>query len=119
MITKNILVALVVLVSCVYATRFRVNKGCVTFQRGDGRIFGQCSGKGLDVSPPITVWGRLEGGKGQKTKAGCKKEFHWPSNYGEVFYGADNCLYDAKSNRIDGQCCDGGGGDEVFNPYRG
>lgn len=37
---------------------------------------------------------------------GCQLNARWPRNYGQVFFGADNCLYDASSNRIDGQCCD-------------
>lgn len=38
---------------------------------------------------------------------GCYKELSWPSYYGDIYWGADNCLYDAKAQKIDGgQCCD-------------
>lgn len=29
-------------------------------------------------------------------KPNCKKTFEWPSYYGDVYFGADNCLYDSK-----------------------
>jgi len=28
--------------------------------------------------------------------AACGMVFSWPSYYGDVYYGADNCLYDAR-----------------------
>ncbi|KAH7237867.1 meiotically up-regulated gene family-domain-containing protein [Fusarium solani] len=37
--------------------------------------------------------------------ATCKLQARWPANYGDIYYGADGCLYDSGSNKILDQCC--------------
>ncbi|KAJ2978787.1 hypothetical protein NQ176_g3624 [Zarea fungicola] len=52
---------------------------------------------------------------------GCQLNARWPRNYGQVFFGADNCLYDASGSRIDNQCCgtpDSSHSGSTINPWR-
>ncbi|KAI5460953.1 hypothetical protein BGZ63DRAFT_425415 [Mariannaea sp. PMI_226] len=53
-------------------------------------------------------------------KATCQLQARWPSNYGDVYFGADGCLYDSQSNKIFNQCCstpDINNSGDVVNPY--
>jgi hypothetical protein len=40
-----------------------------------------------------------------KQSAKCELQASWPANYGDVYFGADGCLYDSESNKISNQCC--------------
>ncbi|KAG6807978.1 hypothetical protein H0H92_005845, partial [Tricholoma furcatifolium] len=50
---------------------------------------------------------------------GCQLDASWPSYYGDIYFGDDNCLYDGNGQNINGQCCNvgSGGTQEVPNPY--
>jgi len=41
----------------------------------------------------------------ENVQPGCQLDASWPSNYGDVYFGADNCLYDS-SGKISGKCMD-------------
>ncbi|KAI5461913.1 hypothetical protein BGZ63DRAFT_423235 [Mariannaea sp. PMI_226] len=52
--------------------------------------------------------------------ATCELQAYWPNSYGDIYFGADGCLYDSQSNRIFNQCCvppDANNSGEVINPY--
>jgi hypothetical protein len=52
--------------------------------------------------------------------AKCELQARWPANYGDVYFGADGCLYDSKSNKIFNQCCstpDINNSGPTVNPY--
>ncbi|XP_014551082.1 hypothetical protein COCVIDRAFT_31332 [Bipolaris victoriae FI3] len=83
------------LLSYTSATFFHVNRGCIYLNdiyicAPSSRVIGNGVSK---------VEARLD------KPDHCVKTFRWPSYYQDVYYGADNCLYDASSNRIDNQCC--------------
>lgn len=66
-----------------------------------------------------TIYAGFSGDSSQyKVQAGCKLSAVWPHNYGDIYFGADNCLYDSQGNRIFGQCCETNH-DMVTNPYWG
>jgi hypothetical protein len=53
-------------------------------------------------------------------KATCELQARWPANYGDVYFGADGCLYDSSSNKIFDQCCgtpDPNNNGLTINPY--
>ncbi|KAK6821176.1 meiotically up-regulated family-domain-containing protein [Apiospora arundinis] len=96
------------------ATRIHANNGCIVI--GSKPL---CHNKGsVSVNGgSVTIYGRFDGNKGPvKTWSGCKLNAHWPSAYGDIYYGADNCLYDSKGQNINGQCCTTGQ-EFVVNPY--
>ncbi|KAJ5405448.1 hypothetical protein N7465_006732 [Penicillium sp. CMV-2018d] len=37
-----------------------------------------------------------------KVTPGCKVEASWPRAYGDVYFGANNCLYDTTGTNING-----------------
>ncbi|KAN0070372.1 hypothetical protein V8E54_011241 [Elaphomyces granulatus] len=52
--------------------------------------------------------------------AKCELQARWPANYGDVYFGADGCLYDSNSNKIFNQCCstpDINNSGPTVNPY--
>ncbi|KAI9853989.1 MAG: hypothetical protein M1813_001598 [Trichoglossum hirsutum] len=49
---------------------------------------------------------------------GCELSARWPSNYGDVYFGEDNCLYDSGGNRIYDECCKGSTSASIQNPYQ-
>lgn len=42
----------------------------------------------------------------QQQLAGCGVEIYWPEYYGELFWGTDNCPYDASGMLRRLICCD-------------
>ncbi|KAJ5826170.1 hypothetical protein N7474_003308 [Penicillium riverlandense] len=54
-----------------------------------------------------------------KVVPGCKLDAVWPRNYGDIYFGNDNCLYDSTGAKIFDQCCDESTTDSVSNPYYG
>ena len=52
----------------------------------------------------------------------CQLNAQWPSSYGDVYFGADGCLYDAQRNKINIPCCstpDSTHSGLTTNPYCG
>ncbi|KAF2494892.1 hypothetical protein BU16DRAFT_618860 [Lophium mytilinum] len=52
---------------------------------------------------------------------GCLLSARWPANYGDVYFGDDNCLHDSSGAVIYNQCCAAGAeaaAASVANPYR-
>ncbi|KNG83849.1 hypothetical protein ANOM_007369 [Aspergillus nomiae NRRL 13137] len=96
------------------ATTLHVNKGYITVDDAAVR-------SSVTVSPPVTIYAGFDGTSTKKyIKPGCSLEASWPSNYGDIYFGADNCLYDSNGQNINGQCCkDPGDLPEVKNPYYG
>ena len=44
-----------------------------------------------------TIYAQIPGGnKVDKITPGCVLQAKWPESYGDVFLGADNCIYDAR-----------------------
>jgi hypothetical protein len=68
-----------------------------------------------------TIYAQFDGDNktGYKVVPGCKLEASWPRAYGDVYFGADNCLYDSTGTKINGQCCTEATQDSVVNPYYG
>ncbi|KAJ5471154.1 hypothetical protein N7530_008511 [Penicillium desertorum] len=73
-----------------------------------------------------TLYGRFDGENTSEAtvKAKCKITFSWPKWWGDIYYGADDCMYDGESKPIpdaDGNpvCCkeDDSLTDMVTNPY--
>ena len=48
---------------------------------------------------------------------GCKLDATRPAFYGDIFYGADDCLYDGQGKKINDQCCTSTTSDRIRNPY--
>ncbi|KAH0565466.1 hypothetical protein GP486_001147 [Trichoglossum hirsutum] len=49
---------------------------------------------------------------------GCELNARWPSNYGDIYFGEDNCLYDGEGKRIYDECCNGSTNAKIQNPYQ-
>jgi hypothetical protein len=49
--------------------------------------------------------------------AGCELSANWPANYGDIYFGADNCLYDSSGKQIFSECCKGPTTKKALNPY--
>ena len=100
-----------------YATNIRVNKGCILLNNNPS-----CAGGTYwDISTgAATIYARFDGNdKNDKSTPGCKLNAKWPKSYGDVYYGANNCLYDGNGGIIDGQCCNQQSGlPKQINPYR-
>ena len=71
-----------------------VNRGCIDI--GDTPA---CESKNSVVvvgSGSATFYARFSGSnQGQNTWSGCVLKAHWPAYYGDIYFGADNCLYDS------------------------
>ncbi|KAF2829284.1 hypothetical protein CC86DRAFT_403930 [Ophiobolus disseminans] len=79
----------------VTATNFHVNRGCIFVD-------------GTNVCAPNTISvndGNAEIEAKLDQPQHCKVTFTWPKDYGDVFFGADNCFYDSNGANINGQCC--------------
>ncbi|KAB8231197.1 uncharacterized protein BDW43DRAFT_313277 [Aspergillus alliaceus] len=68
---------------------------------------------------PPTIYAMFKGNQdGATAKPKCSLEADWPSSYGDVYFGADNCLYDSNGQNINSQCCKMSNDlPEVANPY--
>ncbi|KAJ7245088.1 hypothetical protein C8J57DRAFT_975960, partial [Mycena rebaudengoi] len=55
----------------------------------------------------------------ERVVPGCTLHASWLAGYADVYFGADNCLYNSAGQNIDGQCCEVGTGHPlgVLNPY--
>lgn len=112
-----------------------VNKGCI---RVDGATFCSDSGK-APITTGAIIYAKFDGNNHKPVVTpGCKLIATFPSNYGDIYYGADDCLYDATGTcnslepffhiladlsggttgkGIDGQCCTEETTDTDNNPY--
>ena len=109
------LLGLVTYVTLAYATKIHVNKGCILID--DKPI---CAGATYSKgSGHVVIQARYDGNnKNKYSTPGCVKGFDWPTSYGDVYYGSDNCLYDSDGDNIEGQCCNAKSGlDQTVNPY--
>jgi hypothetical protein len=61
-----------------------------------------CNGKGSITAPNgvITIYAKFDSDDllNAKVKAGCKLEAKWPKDYGAIYFGENNCLYDSRGN---------------------
>ncbi|GLB42675.1 hypothetical protein LshimejAT787_1201240 [Lyophyllum shimeji] len=99
------LLLLSAIVTAVHSTRVHVNRGCILVNNN-----GICNGAAVGVyDSSAVIFGRFDGNnRDQHVLPGCRLNARWPVAYGDIFYGADNCLYDAKGQNINGQCCNHG-----------
>ncbi|MCJ1308410.1 hypothetical protein MMC25_002063 [Agyrium rufum] len=111
---KLSIVATLVMIGATLATNLHVNAGCALV--GSTAV---CASKGSPISVTTgsaTIYARFAGDSAlYYDYAGCKFNAVWPASYGDVFLGADFCLYDANGNNIYGQCCTTS--DLVRNPW--
>ena len=69
-----------------------VNQGCI---RVDGATFCHDSGP-CPIKPGAKIYAKFDGtNNSPMVTPGCVLIAQFPSNYGDVFYGADDCLYDS------------------------
>ncbi|KAH8804368.1 hypothetical protein F5884DRAFT_406045 [Xylogone sp. PMI_703] len=100
-------------------TNVHVNTGCI-----DINTTPVCQNQYLNIgSGSATFFARFNGDErtNQVANPGCQMYASWPTNYVDIYFGTDNCLYDAGGNQINGQCCQAGTGNgvQVLNPYYG
>lgn len=104
------------MLSTVLGTHVHVNRGCI-----DINLNPVCGGTITTIrGGEATFYARFDGSDVAPTAIpGCILHATWPAYYGEIYFGADNCLYDDSGKAINDQCCDEGtGGDApVPNPY--
>ncbi|KAJ3481226.1 hypothetical protein NLG97_g7875 [Lecanicillium saksenae] len=104
------------LIATTTATKVHVNNGCIN-------IAGQPVCR--EINNPIEIdtgsaefQAKFPGDtKPDVAVPGCLATFSWPSNYGDIYFGADNCLYDSNGQNINTQCCVSGDGKYQSNPY--
>ncbi|KAK3378295.1 hypothetical protein B0H63DRAFT_479492 [Podospora didyma] len=79
-----------------------------------------CRGKisVYDSSGVITIYGQFSNNHQVIQTPGCKLQLSYPSNFGDIYYGANNCMYDANGFPLPGtRCCTQSTSDVVDNPY--
>ncbi|EUC39805.1 hypothetical protein COCMIDRAFT_10179 [Bipolaris oryzae ATCC 44560] len=96
-IKTTTLAAVLICTASVSATWFHVNRGCILLNQSI-----LCAGN--DGARQIDGGSAHVEAKLDQSNH-CQKDFSWPSSYGDIYYGADNCLYDSKGQNINGQCC--------------
>ncbi|CAL5868266.1 uncharacterized protein PFLUO_LOCUS2490 [Penicillium psychrofluorescens] len=103
-------------------TNLHVNDGCINVN--DGNLCHPSSTNIADqntANSTATIYANFNGD--DKTDfnvvPGCKLDAVWPRNYGDIYFGADNCLYDSTGAKIFDQCCTESTTDSVSNPYYG
>jgi len=136
MVSKALLL-LSAVISAVHSTQVHVNRGCILV---DNHAI--CNGASVSITTgSALIYARFDGNSREDyVFPGCKLNARWPARYEHIFFGADNCLYDAggkdfkihilerprkrpilctAGNNINGQCCNiGTGGKQlVKNPY--
>lgn len=106
-----------------YATWVHVNKGCILVSGSPicaGTIGG---GNQINISNgKATIYARYNGNdKNDKAYPGCKLSAKWSENYGDIYYGTDDCLHaSSNSGNYVISCCDAQSGlQKTINPYRG
>ncbi|KAI9768497.1 MAG: hypothetical protein M1840_004907 [Geoglossum simile] len=68
----------------------------------------------------VTIYANFDANDkfGTSATPGCELNARWPSNYGDIYFGEDRCLYDGSGSRIWDQCCTSSSSTSVQNPYR-
>ena len=70
-----------------------VNSGCIVIGE-----YPACDSDWSEIhvdSGSVTIYAKFSGDKVNKYEnSGCVLNAVWPSYYGDIFFGADNCLYD-------------------------
>ncbi|KAG5638005.1 hypothetical protein H0H81_002273 [Sphagnurus paluster] len=116
-----LLIAASVLIASAGATKIHANSGCILVN--DRSLCEKKGPKTLDISGGrATIYARFDSGNRLPTQTpGCRLDAVWPPSFNDVYFGQDNCLYDAGGQNINGQCCapGTGGGNQVTNPYYG
>lgn len=53
-------------------------------------------------SPKLQSYARFDGNNHNEwnVKPGCVLTASWPANYGGIYFGADNCLYDSTGESL-------------------
>ncbi|KAN0073530.1 hypothetical protein V8E54_008750 [Elaphomyces granulatus] len=116
-------------------TNLHVNSGCVLLINGSPRcnsnagaisdMYGSFYNIASDPSQPYCTANIISGFNNTsqnslKATATCQLNARWPATYGDVYFGADGCLYDSSSNKIFDQCCgppDPNNSGLATNPY--
>ncbi|CAO3640841.1 unnamed protein product [Cunninghamella echinulata] len=101
----------------IYGTYINVNKGCILIN-GSPRCHG--GSKASINGDSAVIFAQYNGNdKNTVSKPQCVLNARWPSNYGDVYFGDNNCLYDASGAMINGQCCQTNNNLQyTINPYR-
>lgn len=81
--------------SAVSATQITVNVGCVYLGIGQGLCAG---GASVDINF-ADVYGCVDGSASPQTSS-CRMQTEIPNGWGDVFYGADNCLYGTDNTQL-------------------
>ncbi|KAJ7430416.1 hypothetical protein B0H11DRAFT_2381973 [Mycena galericulata] len=114
--TFNSLLVSLCLLSLARATNVHCNDGCILVAG-----VAVCHPNSVPVAGgAATIFARFDGNNHDSTNIpGCQLNAQWNPNFGDIFFGDDNCLYDATGANIDGQCCNvgTGGSTRVKNPY--
>ncbi|KAI5464192.1 hypothetical protein BGZ63DRAFT_439329 [Mariannaea sp. PMI_226] len=102
-------------------TNIHVNSGCIVVNdssRCQGGDAYNVAYQNTDTSN-VTIYAMLPSDTTDKTVTpGCQLNAQVPASYGDVFFGADGCLYDSSGNQINGQCCQASTvTTQVTNPY--
>ncbi|KAJ5164452.1 uncharacterized protein N7500_006282 [Penicillium coprophilum] len=105
-------------------TNVHVNNGCINV---DGETLCKSKTKSTNIADQATgdsvatIYAQFDGDNktSYKVVPGCKLQATWPRAYGDVYFGADNCLYDSTGTNINGQCCTEKTEDSIVNPYYG
>ncbi|KGO46959.1 hypothetical protein PEX1_041720 [Penicillium expansum] len=105
-------------------TNVHVNNGCINV---DGESLCKSQTKYTNIADQstgditATIYAQFNGEDktDYKVTPGCKLQATWPRSYGDVYFGANNCLYDSTGTNINGQCCTEATTDSILNPYYG
>ncbi|KAH8810815.1 hypothetical protein F5884DRAFT_260778 [Xylogone sp. PMI_703] len=108
----SVLIAAAVAFGAATATSLHVNKGCIIV---NGQAI--CAG-----NPPLYVNGQVDVVacivvSGNTAYAQCELIGNIPTNWNDVYWGEDNCLYSAGSSPILVGCAFTMGPEPVPNPY--
>nr|CEG05485.1 unnamed protein product [Fusarium clavum] len=110
---------LIILTGSGVATNVHVNQGCILIG-GQPACAGNGKGSPVQINGGSTkVHARFSGNNDPfEENSGCILNAEWPQHYGDIYFGADNCLYESQvtGQNINGQCCTSGQ-EFVRNPY--
>ncbi|KAI5465761.1 hypothetical protein BGZ63DRAFT_113210 [Mariannaea sp. PMI_226] len=88
-----------------------VNTACIVVndsprcQKGNKSSPYNVAYQGTEMST-VTIYAGLPSDTTNKmVTPGCQLDALVPASYGDVYFGADGCLYDSSSTQINGQCC--------------
>ncbi|KAI5461766.1 SGNH hydrolase-type esterase domain-containing protein [Mariannaea sp. PMI_226] len=102
-------------------TNIHVNKGCIVINDSircqDGDAYNVAHGRW--PTSKATFYAKFPGDNtvDYMVTPGCELHADIPANYGDMYFGEDNCLYDSGGNKVLDQCCQNQGTTQVLNPY--